>query len=51
MTNFLLALITLKLFDKGHGNNEPMTLEDLKIGLLLLGGFVLFIAVVCFFGF
>lgn len=51
MTNFLLALIALKLFDKGHGNNEPMTLEDLKIGLLLLGGFVLFIAVVCFFGF
>ena len=50
MTNFLLALITLNLLNNNH-NDVNMSPGALKAGLLLWGGIILFIAVVCFFGF
>ncbi len=51
MTNFLLALIALKLFDNNHNNDVNMSPGALKAGLLLWGGIILFIVAVCFFGF
>lgn len=38
MTNFLLALIALKLFDNNHNNDVNMSPGALKAGLLLWGG-------------
>lgn len=51
MTNFLLALIALKLFDNGHGNNVNMTFKDVITTSLWIIAIVLFILAVFYFGF